>query len=325
MSNLPSFSITYTFNGDVSASSKVNASALDTQLANIATAQNQTKTVLDTITDSSNNLAAQTVGLAQLKPEVTSAMKIVGTVYDQKVLGTLIVGQSTTTIDATSPEKMVIDYGTTTNTTYLRGRGNVASFLQSDVKNTSAATGAQSGHGATADTGTDTTGFVFAGINNSGPALVAAYNIGGPLDVNFMGSGNDLYIANTSNTKDIIFACGKAASPFFNYWGRITNAGLWQTDCARKKNTLSVTTAAGTTTGTALDHVVIFTGSTTQTYTMPACATGREIILINRSTGAITVNRAGADTINSGTTTSLTTGQMGHFIGNVADFAGRVF
>jgi hypothetical protein len=242
-----------------------------------------------------------------------------------KLVGTLIIGQASTTLDATTPEQLKIDRGTTTSTTGVRLTGSVGNFFQYDVRNSSSATGAQGGYSVTADTGTDTTGFAFIGINNSGPVLVASYNIGAPLDVQVMGSGNDLYIANTNIAKDIIFSIGKATTPFWNNWGRFTAAGLFQTDCARKKNTFSVATAAGTTVGTALDHVVVFTGATTQTYTMPACATGREIILINRSTGAITVNRAGADTINEATTTSLTTGQMGHFVGNGTNFAGRVF
>jgi len=70
MSNLNNISITHTFNGDTSASGMVNTGDLDTQLGNLATAQNETKQALDTITDGANNLAAQTVGLAQLKPEV---------------------------------------------------------------------------------------------------------------------------------------------------------------------------------------------------------------------------------------------------------------
>lgn len=72
MSSLSNISITHTFSGDTSASNKVDASELDTQLGNLATAQNQTKAALDTVLDGSNNLAAQTVGLSQLKPEVAT-------------------------------------------------------------------------------------------------------------------------------------------------------------------------------------------------------------------------------------------------------------
>jgi len=176
MSTLPAFSITYVFNGDVSASAKVNASALDVQFGNLATAQNQTKAVLDTITDSSNNLAAQTVGLTQLKAEVTSALKLAGT----------------------------------------------------------------------------TPGAIF-------------------------------------------------------------------------KKITAIVTVALTTTGLVTDDVVIFTGTTTQTYNMPACVTGRELIFVNRSSATVTLNSIGSDTMNSSVTVTLTTGQMAFFYGNATDFAGRVF
>ena len=325
MSNLANVTISFTFATDPAPTNKVNAGQLDTQLNALATAQNATKAALDVITGSDNTLAAQSVGLAQLKAEVTAAMGIVGTLYNQLVLGSLIVGQSTTVLTPTSPEKLLVDYGSTTSTTGERVKAVSPGFFQLDVMNGSNAVGAQSGVCATADVGTDLAFFVFAGMNNSGAPLVAPYNIGAALDSNFMGYGNDMYVCNGSTTKDIIFSCGKVASPYWNNWARLTNAGLWQTDCARKKNTLSVVTAAGTTVGTALDHVVVFTGGTTHTYTMPACTTGRELILINRSTATVTLNRAGADTINSGTTTALTTGQMGHFHGNASDFAGRVF
>jgi hypothetical protein len=80
------------------------------------------------------------------------------------------------------------------------------------------------------------------------------------------------------------------------------------TSAARVVAVNPITTAAGTTAGATTDHVVTFTGTTTHTYTLPACATGRELRLCNQSTGAITVNRAGADTIGTaGTSLTLNT------------------
>lgn len=70
MSDLSNISITHTFNGDTAASNLVNAADLDTQLGNLAAHDNDIVSALDTITDGDNNLAAQTVGIAQLKPEV---------------------------------------------------------------------------------------------------------------------------------------------------------------------------------------------------------------------------------------------------------------
>lgn len=71
MSNLSNISITHTFATDVAATGKVDTGELDTQLGNLATDLNLHKAALDNITDGDNDLAAQSVGLTQLKPEVT--------------------------------------------------------------------------------------------------------------------------------------------------------------------------------------------------------------------------------------------------------------
>jgi hypothetical protein len=87
-----------------------------------------------------------------------------------------------------------------------------------------------------------------------------------------------------------------------------------------KAGVQSIPTAAGTTVGSAIDHVMVFTGITTQTYTLPPCTTGREIWVKNQSTGAVTVNRAGADTIDGGTTLNLATTTSTRLIGNGTDW-----
>jgi len=74
MSNLPNISITHTFNGDVSAANKVNASDLDTQLGNLAANDNLQKSVIDKITNGNNELAYQSVGYVNLKPELQTAL-----------------------------------------------------------------------------------------------------------------------------------------------------------------------------------------------------------------------------------------------------------
>ena len=72
---------------------------------------------------------------------------------------------------------------------------------------------------------------------------------------------------------------------------------------ARTLAVSSVATTGGTTTGSATDHSIVFTGTLTQTHFLPACATGRELRFKNRSTGAVTLSRAGSDTIDSSLTT----------------------
>ncbi len=100
-----------------------------------------------------------------------------------------------------------------------------------------------------------------------------------------------------------------------------TDASL-ATASARFLAVLSVATAAGTTAGAATDDVVVFTGATTQAYTLPACVTGRRLIIKNRSSGTVTINRAGSDTIDGGTTLSLAGGANGSYtlVGNATDW-----
>jgi len=89
----------------------------------------------------------------------------------------------------------------------------------------------------------------------------------------------------------------------------------------------SIVSAAGTTTLDLTTHAVVVTGSTTQTLTLPACRTGRKIKVINRSTGTVTVNRSGSDTINGGAGgLSVTTGQMAELYGNgITDWVGKAY
>lgn len=82
----------------------------------------------------------------------------------------------------------------------------------------------------------------------------------------------------------------------------------------------SVTSAASTTALDATDHAVNVTGSTTHTLTLDACASGRVIVIKNSSTGTVTVNRAGSDTIDGGTTFNLTTGQSAYLLGNGTNY-----
>jgi hypothetical protein len=63
------------------------------------------------------------------------------------------------------------------------------------------------------------------GINGQNFNNPQPWNVGGADDVSFMGAGNNMYIANMSTSKPIIFATGQAASPYYTEKMRITNAG----------------------------------------------------------------------------------------------------
>ena len=145
-------------------------------------------------------------------------------------------------IGTTTPAtKLDVAAGVTTVNSVVNATGSINDFLQFNVQNTSTGTQAQSGYSATADNGTATTGFAWIGINNSAFNFPTAYNIGGANDVSYVGSGQDMYIANAHNTKSIIFSTGRAASPFFNERMRLTNAGNLGINTTTPANKLEIT------------------------------------------------------------------------------------
>lgn len=126
---------------------------------------------------------------------------------------------------STPASKLDINTGVTTANSIVNASGSINDYLQYNIQNISTGTQAQSGYSATADNGSATTGFAWLGINNSNFNFPTSYNIGGANDVSFIGSGQDLYVANANNTKSIIFSTGKSTTPFFNEQMRILNNG----------------------------------------------------------------------------------------------------
>jgi hypothetical protein len=82
----------------------------------------------------------------------------------------------------------------------------------------------------------------------------------------------------------------------------------------------SVAASAGTTTLNGTDDTAILTGAAIHTFTLPAAANGRRLFIKNRSSLALTVNRAGADTIDGLTTIAVATGTAKILIANGTDW-----
>ena len=145
-------------------------------------------------------------------------------------------------INNTNPQAQLdVQSASTTNQTVVNATGNINDFLQYNIQNTSTGTNAQSGYSATADNGNNTTGFVWIGINNSQFNYPTLYNIGGANDVSFLGSGQDMYVANANQSKSIIFSTGTSATPYFNERMRITNAGYIGIGTSTPSSLLDVT------------------------------------------------------------------------------------
>ena len=75
--------------------------------------------------------------------------------------------------------------------------------------------------------------------------------------------------------------------------------------------TRNIATSGTTSSVLSSDYLVNMTGVTTHTLTLPASVNGHVIIIARASTtGTITINRSGADTINGGTSTTIVSPQL---------------
>ena len=93
-----------------------------------------------------------------------------------------------TAFNATNPEQLLVDAGTSSSFNVISGRGNLNNYLQLNIQNVNAGTGASSDVVATADNGTESVNYVDMGINSS--ANTAA----------FFGGANDAYLYNAGGT-----------------------------------------------------------------------------------------------------------------------------
>ncbi len=107
------------------------------------------------------------------------------------------LGVGTSAFNATYPEKLVVDAGTTTSVNAIVGKGSINSYLQLNIQNNSNGTSASSDVVATADNGNETTNFVDMGINSS-------TNTSG-----VMGVANDAYLYNIG--QNFLVGTGTAA------------------------------------------------------------------------------------------------------------------
>ncbi len=125
-----------------------------------------------------------------------------------KTTGNVAIG--TSVFDAANPEKFLVDCGTTSSVNAIYTKGTINNYFQFNIRNLSNGSQASSDIVATADNGTETTNYVNMGINGSGYVWEPwnPVELGKPNDCYLLGHGNDLLIANSNSTKDIIFMSG---------------------------------------------------------------------------------------------------------------------
>ncbi len=134
--------------------------------------------------------------------------------------GNVAIG--TTTFNATNPEKLLVDAGTTTSYNVISGKGSINNYLQLNIQNNSNGAAASSDIVATADNGNETTNFVNLGINSgsyTGSGVLAGANT-----AYLYSTGNDFTIGNSTDNRSLIFYTTVGGTGTERM--RITNAGL---------------------------------------------------------------------------------------------------
>ncbi len=118
------------------------------------------------------------------------------------------LGLGASSFDATNPEKLLVDAGTTTSFNVISGKGTINNYLQLNIQNRSAGTSASSDVVATANNGNETANFLDMGINSSAYSNTASPVLDGPNNAYLYSAGNDFIIGNGTAGKKLSFFSG---------------------------------------------------------------------------------------------------------------------
>jgi hypothetical protein len=110
--------------------------------------------------------------------------------------------------DATNPEKLLADAGTTTSYNVISGKGSIDNYLQLNIQNRSAGNTASSDLVASANNGTELLNYIDLGINSSGFNNTAYPVLDGINTAYLYNTGNDFIIGNATANKDLVFFSG---------------------------------------------------------------------------------------------------------------------
>jgi hypothetical protein len=248
---------------------------------------NQTYSSVIVVSNGTNwNVSAQTASPGSgtawtLGGNTTSALQNIGTVsnYDLPFITNNIEGMrlsaagnfgiGTSTFNATNPEKLIVNSGTTTSVNAIVGKGSINNYLQLNIQNSNAGTNASSDVVATADNGTETTNYVDLGINSS-------VNTSGT-----MGNANDAYLYNMS--QNFLIGTGVASKALIFMTG-----GTTQSANERMRIDGSGNVGIGTNSPSAKLHIIATTGNNPLLLQgLPAGSPSDNLLTINTSTGIV--------------------------------------
>lgn len=115
------------------------------------------------------------------------------------------VGIGSANFDATNPEKLLVDAGSTTSSTLINATGDNDGYLQLNVQNTNNGNYSSSDIVATASNGTDNSVYIDMGINSQGYQSGNNSLLNGANTAYLYASASDFYIGNGATNKPIIF------------------------------------------------------------------------------------------------------------------------
>ncbi len=127
------------------------------------------------------------------------------------VKGNVAIG--TDQFNTSSPEKLLIDAGTTSSYNLVNARGSINNYLQFNIQNTNAGNVASSDIVATANNGNESRHYIDMGINSSGFTDATYPIISGANNAYLYSTGNDLIIGNATLGRSVkIFSGGTATT-----------------------------------------------------------------------------------------------------------------
>ena len=128
-----------------------------------------------------------------------------------RITATGNVGIGSASFDATNPEKLLIEAGTTSSFKLIEARGSINHYLQFNIRNTSSGPNASSDIVASANNGNENANYINMGINST-TFSDASFSIAGANDAYLFSTGNDLAIGNASYNKALKFFTGGSLS-----------------------------------------------------------------------------------------------------------------
>jgi hypothetical protein len=118
------------------------------------------------------------------------------------------LGLGSNSFDATNPEKLLVDGGTTSSYNLMTGKASIDNYLQINIKNNSNGANASSDIVATSNNGSESTNYIDMGINSGGYTNTSFPVLGGVNTAYLYTTGSDFVIGNGTTGKPIRFFTG---------------------------------------------------------------------------------------------------------------------